>query len=589
MRDCDGRIIAMSFLDYIAYASRYRDNRPDDFVDRIRINVITNFTDDILEHALIGVNLANGVYPIVRKTPYKQYHLELKNPQSELHAQEADITFIFFDINPFKNSEFRSSEDHFESTLRDIEQYAKRAKGTVVIHTFITSYQGAYGNITSENPFVKRVKAYNKKIEDIAAAHPNAVICDTDRLVHVLGESQVFDLRGLFAYDTPFTNDFTAALAEDWFALIRARLGKSKKCIVVDLDNTLWGGVAGELGPLGIALGPDYPGSAFMNFQQALLDFYHRGIILAIVSKNNMGDVKEVFEKNPYMMLKENHFSAIRANWNDKTDNLISIANELNIGLDTMVLIDDDPVNREMVRIRLPEVTVPDFSVPPEEYAKTLFGLKVFHQFSLTDEDKQKGKMYADERQRKKISETSKSIDDYIATLGIVIRTGINELSSVSRLSQLTLKTNQCNLTTKRYAVHDITNFIAHGSLVFGANVADTFGDYGMVLTAILTPHPERKHESVLDTFLMSCRVMGRGVECVVLDFIIRELGVVGIKKIHAAFIPTAKNKPAEHFLEDHGFTQENTDTPGMGYILDIPSYLKNPCPKINKSITITK
>jgi FkbH-like protein len=579
-----GNNFFMDSLEYLRLASHYPELHVGDFPAGAKVSMITNFTDDVLKKMFIGANLHDNIYPDIYAAPYRQYHFQLKDPSSELYARNSDVTFIFFDINPFKNSDLRSSREYFEELIRDIKRYAEATKGTVIWNSFILSYQTAYGNLFRHSPFFALVEDYNKKLDALAAELPNLIIFDTNRLVHLLGESRTFDTRGTHAFDIPFTNEFMAVLAEEWTAYVRALIGKTKKCIVVDLDNTLWGGVVGELGPLGIALGADYPGSAFVAFQQALLDFYNRGIVLAINSKNNPEDVLEVFKKNPHMVLKEEHFSAIRTNWNDKVENLKEIASELNIGLESMVFLDDDPLNRNMVRGRLPEVAVPEFSIPPEDYVKTLYGLDVFNQFSLTEEDAKKGKMYAEERQRKQVMTNTKSLDEYIKELNIVMRVGVNDLSIVSRLAQLTQKTNQFNLTTKRYAEHDVKKFIADGELVFSANISDKFGDYGTVIEAIVMKDAASDRNAVLDTLLMSCRVMGRGVECAFMDYVVRELGHRGFARLQGEFLPTAKNKPAEAFLTDHGFKKHKN-----GYLLDIGLYLKNPCSKLNKTITISK
>jgi FkbH-like protein len=468
----------MNFLDYIAYVPRLKDAPKDEAAPRAKINLVTNFTDDILKNVLAGVCLHHGVRPDILSMPYKQYHVQFKNPASELYAHAPDVSFLFFAATPFKESEFRSRV-HFEELLSDIERYAEKISGTVVLTGFTTSYHGAYGNLFREGPQFQLLEEYNRDLRALAARLPNAIWFDADRLVHLMGEAHVFDLRALYAFDVPFTHEFMARLAEEWFALFRALRGGAKKALILDLDNTLWGGVVGELGPLGIALGPDYPGNAFVNFQRALLDFYERGILLAINSKNNLDDVMEVFEKNPHMILKEKHFAAIRANWDDKAANILSIAEELNIGTDSMVFLDDNPVERFAVQSQLPEIAVPDFSLPPEEYARTLYGLDWFHQLSLTDEDRQKGRMYAEERQRKSVQSAAKDVTQYIAELQIEIAVQMNAENILPRLSQLTQKTNQFNLATKRYAEHDIQALIEDGALAFSGEVKDRFGEYG--------------------------------------------------------------------------------------------------------------
>lgn len=573
----------METLDYLKKAADQFKSLPDDFPARMCISIVTDFTDDILKNIFSGALLSEDIYPTVYKVPYRQYHFELKDPSSGLYAANSEVTFMCFSMNPFKDSELRMSRDHFEGLLGDIERYAAATKGTVVVNSFVMSYRSAYGIMPERGPFFALVRDYNQRLGELASRVPNIVILDTNRIVHGLGELNVFDMRGLYAFDLPFTHAFMTALAEEWAAYTRALIGRIKKCIVVDLDNTLWGGVVGELGPTGIALGPDYPGNAFMNFQRALLDFYNRGIVLAIASKNNPEDVEEVFRSNPYMVLKERHFAAMRIGWGDKAENIMDMARELNIGAESMVFIDDDPLNRTMVRERLPGVSVPEFSLPPEEYARALYDLDLFTQLSLTEEDLQRGKMYADERQRKKTIASAKSIDEYVAELGIAIRVSKNEQPLIPRISQLTLKTNQFNLTTRRYTEHDIHDLIKRGALVFSGEVSDKFGDYGTVVVAIVVPDRTTEYEAVLDTFLMSCRVMGRNVECAFMDYVAHELHARNIRKLHAEFIPTAKNKPTETFLSDHGFAAEA----GMRYVLDIPAYAAKPCPKVNKAVTI--
>ena len=257
------------------------------------------------------------------------------------------------------------------------------------------------------------------RLQELADELPNLYVFDTNKVVHFLGESHVRDLRGIYAFDMPFSNDFFVALSSEWLSFIHATTGRSRKCIVLDLDNTLWGGVVGEQGPLGIELGPQYPGLAFQNFQRALLKLLQRGVILAISSKNNLADVREVFEKNPHMILKEEHFAAVRANWQDKSVNIQSIAHELNIGTNSMVFIDDNPLEREQVVQRLPEVLVPDFSIEPEQFVQKLYSLNVFHQMTLTQEDAKKNQMYAEERKRREAFLSAQSPEDYIASLKI--------------------------------------------------------------------------------------------------------------------------------------------------------------------------
>jgi FkbH-like protein len=271
------------------------------------------------------------------------------------------------------------------------------------------------------------------------------------------------------------------------------------------------------------------------------------------------------------MILSKDDFAAIRTNWEDKARNIESIAKELNIGLDSMVCIDDSPLEREVVRHAHPEVLTPDWSVPPEQYADRLIDLNVFHQMSLTDEDRQKSRLYAEERMRKSSERAAGSTEDYLRSLNMKLHIATQHDVNIQRAAQLTQKTNQFNLTTRRYSEADIRAFIAQGDVVATGEVSDTFGSYGIVLLAIITC---KGTTADLDTFLMSCRVMGRGVEGVFLDALLSELERRGAKEIRARFLPTAKNAPARSFLPGEGFVEAASSSSAVEYVRPITAKL---------------
>lgn len=556
----------MNVIDYLQLANSANDSG--DGKKKFAINLVTNFTDSTLQKILKGVFVRGGIHPEISAVPYKQYHLHLKDRDSALWTRHADATFLFFDANPYRQSSFTLDENHWREILRDLRAYCLAQTAPVIMTSFITPYSGAYGNLFEQSPFFTLIKRANEELKSLSKELNNIYICDVNALVHRHGEKNIRDFRGLYAFDTPFTNDFFLVLAKEWFAYARVLLGQTKKCIVVDLDNTLWGGVVGETGPLGIELGPDYPGLAYQNFQHALLDLYKRGIILAINSKNNAGDVAEVFAKNPHMVLSEDHFAAIRTNWDDKAKNLISIAEELNIGLDSLVFLDDDAVNRDLVRSMLPDVTVPVLPSTPEEYVPALYSLDLFNQFRLTEEDAEKAKMYADERQRKNIAYSTQSVEEYVRALDIMIVVEKNDHSSIPRLSQLTLKTNQFNLTTRRYGEGALSQILQEGALIFSGDVSDKFGNYGKTIMAIFVPADPGVLE--LDTFLMSCRVMGRGVEEGFMKYVANELLELGFERMNAAYIPTSKNTPSKDFLPRLGLAEVGRAGDTVEYSVDL-------------------
>ena len=256
------------------------------------------------------------------------------------------------------------------------------------------------------------------------------------------------------------------------------------------------------------------------------------------------------------MILKEEHFAILKINWNDKVTNLQEIAQELNIGLDSMVFFDDDIINRDFVRSTLPEELTVEMPKDPSLYVTTLLGLNDFNVTKLTEEDKQRGKMYVDQRKRTEFQKTTTDFKEYLKQLGIkVFIKNANEFT-IPRISQLTLKTNQFNLTTKRYQEEDIIKFVEdQQKIVECAQIQDKFGDNG--ITSVYIINKENKQEWLIDTFLLSCRVIGRGVEEALLGQIIERAKMEGVKNVKAQYVQTKKNKPAENFLADFGFTKD--------------------------------
>lgn len=328
-----------------------------------------------------------------------------------------------------------------------------------------------------------------------------------------------------------------------------------KKCIVLDLDNTLWGGVIGEDGMEGISLSLQAPGNSFIAFQQALLDHYNRGIILAINSRNNPEDAWNVIRNHPNQILKEHHFAAARINWNDKATNIKELAKELNLGLDSMVFLDDDPTNRELVKALVPEVVVPDLPVSPKEYTRFLGDLPYFEVKVITDEDKMRGNLYVTERLRKEEEKNFATQEDFLKSLSLEMFVYTNDASCVPRLSQLTEKTNQFNIFKRPLSEEQILAYIHDDSyMVFHASLRDIFGDHGVILFSFV-----EKKDTVwnIKFLLMSCRVFGRGVEDAFLSLLLSKASQEGVTKVTIEYEETEKNVPAREFISKHFINKE--------------------------------
>jgi len=346
---------------------------------------------------------------------------------------------------------------------------------------------------------------------------------------------------------------------------------KRKKCIVLDCDNTLWGGVVGEDGTFGIKLGMDYPGNCFKRFQHLLLSLSKKGVILAICSKNNLKDVLEVWENNPHNIINDKVLSAYRINWQDKASNIKSIAEELNIGTDSFVFIDDNPLERGLIKELLPEVEVPDF--PEKPYELVDFFWQIYHNYffiyELSEEDLKKTEQYKENFFRNESKKAFTNIDDYLASLNIEIDIMKANKANLPRIAQMTQKTNQFNLTTKRYTEEKLREMIEEGADIYCANVKDRFGDNGITIAAIFIENDKVVH---LDSYLLSCRILGREIEKVTLLKLIEEINRDKNKPIKAQFIPTKKNSIAADFLDNIGFVHIKTDEKSgtKDYIFDL-------------------
>lgn len=413
---------------------------------------------------------------------------------------------------------------------------------------------------------IEAIAQYNLGLLAALNGHSNLKVLDIAEFTRQYPANELMDWKFYFlsqmGMNPRLANEFKV-----WFAKKLDQIAlKRKKCLVLDLDNTLWGGILGEDGIDGIKIGGDYPGKAFLYFQEALLELSKNGIILTICSKNNEQDVLEVWEKNPFVVLKKAHFAAYRINWQDKASNIKELAEELNIGLDSFVFVDDNPTERELIKQMLPMVAVPNF--PTQPYDLPLFFKSLvedyFKVYSITDEDRKKTEQYKANALR---SESQKQFTDFEAFLkSLDIRLtieGANEFN-LQRIAQMTQKTNQFNLTTKRYTDADIKVMLAEHWKVYCVSVADRFGDSG-ITGCILVNGDE------IDSFLLSCRILGKGIETAFLKRILQVLKAEGFMKIKAKYIPTAKNAQVRDFYEDCGFDcVSETESGEKEYVADL-------------------
>lgn len=354
----------------------------------------------------------------------------------------------------------------------------------------------------------------------------------------------------------PFTEDVCRAAASDVKAAIRASYGQSRKLIVLDLDNTLWGGVVGDEGWQNLRLGGhDYVGEAYVAFQKALKALARRGIQIAVVSKNEENIALDAIDQHPEMVLKRSDMAGWRINWSDKAQNIVDLAKDLNLGLEAVVFVDDNAAERGRVREALPAVFVPEWPTSPVHYADALRALDCFEQATITAEDRHRTGMYVADRERKASAESFSSVDEWIASLGVVIDVAPVGPANMKRIVQLVNKTNQMNLTSRRLTEQELMDWLSQGDsrALFAASVSDRFGDLG--LSGVFSWQRLADDLEIVD-FILSCRAMGRRVEDAIAGFAVDAARRAGARRIVARAIPTERNAPCLAFWRQSGFTE---------------------------------
>jgi len=399
------------------------------------------------------------------------------------------------------------------------------------------------------------VRNLNEFLREHLRKTVNAFFVNTNICLTRVGASKFYDLRYWHIGRAPYSLEGLREIAFEDSKYIRALKGKNKKCLVLDCDNTLWGGIIGEDGLAGIKLGKTYPGSSYYEFQKEILTLHNRGIIIALCSKNNEGDVWDVFRNHPDMVLKERHIASAQISWNDKAAGISQIALDLNIGTDSMVFMDDTEFETHLIQKELPEVEV--IHLPKDravENRNILASCGLFDTLTVSEEDKKRGAMYKAEASRKKAKTQATDMESYYRSLEMVIEINFAGDFTIPRIAQLTQKTNQFNLTTKRYSDADIKAFVDSENYdVISIMLSDRFGESGIVGTCMLT---YEENKAIFDTFLLSCRVLGRGIEKVFITQALKLAAKRGCKWAVGEYYATPKNAQVEHFYSKQGFQE---------------------------------
>jgi FkbH-like protein len=439
--------------------------------------------------------------------------------------------------------------------LISLIQRAARLKGvSVIVNTFVVPNERAWGNFTAQvdGSLPNAVRHVNHRLRQAASGMDNVFLVDCDHIASWLGKRGWFDER-LWFYSKSFCHPdalpFVASQAVDIFRAIK---GKAAKCVALDLDNTLWGGVIGDDGLEGIRLGELGDGEAFVHFQRWLKELAARGILLAVCSKNDEGRAREAFQQHRDMLLREADLACFIANWDNKADNLRLLAKRLNIGLDSIVFLDDAPFERNLVRELVPEVCVPEMPEDPAEFVPYLESLNLFEALQFSEEDRQRTGFYRANVQREEAQTQFTDVNEYLKSLEMSAEFERFDDEHLPRIAQLVQRTNQFNLTTIRHTAAELKAFAESPDYFpFYVTLADRFGDNGLISVVI-----GKRDGDALDivAWLMSCRVIARRLEEFVLDRLVETARAAGLKRLRGRFVPTKKNEIVAKHYEKLGF-----------------------------------
>jgi FkbH-like protein len=500
-------------------------------------------------------------------SPFNQYPQLILADNSELAASRPQVVILAVAIedlleklpSPWTHAAERKAEAgrriaDFVALVRTLA--GRLPSSTIWVHDFLPLAPQAQPILAGQSGLSLRQLALeaNHALEKLAAELPNVHLVSLGEAFRALPHATLCDPRFYYVAKMRLGRPALEALASYYCRLLGAYVGLRKKCIVLDLDNTLWGGILGEDGLENLQLSDDGPGKAFQDMQRILLDYYETGTLLAICSKNDELPAMAAIRDHPGMLLRPNHFAAMRINWEDKASNLIALAKELNLGLDSLVFLDDSPFECAEVQRLAPQVTVLQMPSDPSDYPAFVAQLPYFDALSATEDDRRRGQMYVEDRQRRTLEKTADSLEDFLKGLNIQVVVERADRPLVSRLAQLSQKTNQFNLTTRRYTESDLLALLESTNWrLYAVRASDRIGDSGISGAAFVQVDLANA-TARLDTLLVSCRVLGRGIESAFLAGLCSDLQAAGVATLLAEYVPSEKNGLARDFLPKHGF-----------------------------------
>lgn len=562
-------------LDYFALVKEARSLAVPAGAKTLRLAVLADSSAQYLTPLLKVLFARRGVNAEIYEASFDTLKQEALTPGSALYTFKPELALVLRSTTALRAAYPGTSsgvEEFAVKTLEGLESVwaaLRRHGGIQVIQgNFALPYERAFGNFeaVAGASFHAAVASLDQKLAS-SAARDHVLLLDVERLASDAGRSRWFDEKLWVLCKAFCAFEFLPLVAKNVADVALAARGAVKKCVVVDLDNTLWGGVVGDDGPEGIRVGHLGEGEAYLAFQRFLLELKRRGVVLAVCSRNEESVARRPFRENPEMLLKEDDFAVFIANWGNKADNVKRVAETLGIGLDSLVFLDDDAFERELVRRSHPAVAVPELPADAADYVKAVCALNLFETASFTAEDRARADAYRAQAKRSAAQETFTSTEDYLRSLKMEIELKRFDAFSLPRVAQLIGRSNQFNLTTKRYTEPECAAFMKDdGVLPLCASLKDDLGDSGLIAVAIL-----RRTGKVLeiDSWLMSCRVLLRGVEEFMMNSVAAYAQKNGFEKVIGTYLPTEKNGLVKDFYARFGF-RKTGDAPGGGSVWEL-------------------
>jgi FkbH-like protein len=549
---------------------------------QLKLALLGDSATQFLAQAIRGAGYELQMDIKVYDVDFNQIERQILDFSSEVYKYQPDVTVIFESghklLQHFNNTDIEArpafAENQLEHVKKLVNLLQSKLKTKIIWFNYAEEDDRIFGNYANKIPssFIFQQRKLNYLLSEYAVTNSGFYICDILTIQNIIGREKLFSTSIYVNTEMVLSIDALPLVANTVVQIIAATMGRIKKCIILDLDNTLWGGIVGDDGVDKIQIGGLGIGKAFTEFQYWIKKLQQRGIIVCICSKNTESIAKEAFEKHPDMILRLTDIAVFIANWENKSNNIKRIQQILNIGFDSMVFLDDSQFERNMVRQNFPEITVPELPPDPADFLEYLYSLNLFETASYSTEDANRTEQYRKEAERSVAQDSFSNENDFLKSLNMLSDVQPFNSFSIPRIAQLTQRSNQFNLRTVRYTEEDIKNIVSSGGYItFSFTLEDKYGDNGLICVIILE---KRQPDSLfIDTWLMSCRVIKRGVEKFVMNTIVDYARSNGYKTIIGEYIPTAKNVIVKNHYSGLGFIQV-----GSTWRLDTAMYQSKEC-----------